>query len=69
MLFRSRTPIPKFRIESIEDAYALYVLILKLPEDIFWHAPLRSLSTISEDKAAFDRWQSAEIEREQRRRR
>ncbi|MCI8340320.1 MAG: hypothetical protein HFJ73_01775 [Eggerthellaceae bacterium] len=45
------------------------MLILKLPEDIFWHAPLRSLSTISEDKAAFDRWQSAEIEREQRRRR
>lgn len=45
-----------------------YVLILKIPEDIFWYADLSFLLGVAEDKAAYDAWLDYAIEKESERR-
>lgn len=51
--------IPKFKIETIEDAYTFFVVISGVSEDTFWNAPISSLQTIYANKAAFDGWTSS----------
>lgn len=58
-------------IEDIADAYTYYVLLLGIPESIFWHADYSFLLSVVEDKAAYDAWhaamQSKKLERDRKR--
>lgn len=53
---------PKFEVEDVEDAYTYYVLVLGIPETIFWDADISFLRGVVEDKAAYDGW-SAYVQR------
>lgn len=55
---------PKFVLEDIEDYYTYYVLILEIPEDIFWYADYSFLLGVVENKAAYDGWVNYVTERE-----
>ena len=48
--------IPEFEIENVEDAYTYYVLILGIPEDIFWYSDISFLHNVVENKTAYDGW-------------
>lgn len=56
--------LPKFELEDIEDYYTYYVLILEIPEHIFWYADYSFLLGIVEDKVAYDGWLNSYIEKE-----
>lgn len=58
--------MPDFELEDIEDYYTYYVLILKIPEDIFWYADISFLLGVVENKAAYDGWLDYMIERERK---
>ena len=47
---------PKFTIEDIADAYTYYVLLLGIPESIFWYADYSFVLSVVENKAAYDAW-------------
>ena len=47
---------PKFEVEDVEDAFTYYVLLLGVPETIFWDADISFLLGVVEDKAAYDGW-------------
>lgn len=57
--------MPDFILEDIEDRYTYYVLILKIPEDIFWYADISFLLGVVENKTAYDGWLDYAIKREQ----
>lgn len=40
----------------MEDAYTYYVLLLGIPEELFWNADMSFLLGVVEDKAAYDGW-------------
>lgn len=62
---RFRTP--KIVIETIEDAYTYYVLIVGMSEDMFWDAPIAFLETVFANKAAYDGWtQSTQYQLQQK---
>lgn len=42
------------------DAFAYYVLILGMPEDLFWDAEPSFLKQVAADKAAYDAWAAYE---------
>ena len=56
--------MPDIEIEDIEDAYTYYVLILGIPESIFWYADLSFLLGVVDNKAAYDGWMNYMRERE-----
>lgn len=58
---------PKFELEDVEDYYTYYVLILEIPEDIFWYADYSFLLGVVENKTAYDGWLNCAIERERER--
>jgi hypothetical protein len=60
---RKITP-PKFKLEDIEDYYTYYVLILGIPENIFWYADYSFVLGVVENKTAYDGWLNYAIERE-----
>ena len=62
---RSKVKPPEFAIEDIEDAYTYYVLILKIPEDVFWFADLAFLRGVVDNKAAYDGWFNYTLQKEQ----
>ena len=47
---------PKFPLEEIEDYYTYYVMIMKIPDYLFWDCDLPSLDRIVENKTAYDSW-------------
>lgn len=47
-------------MEDVEDAYTFYVLIVGLPEHIFWEMELSSLLSVAGNKLAFDGYMAAE---------
>jgi hypothetical protein len=51
----------------VEDYYTYYVLILEIPEDIFWYADYSFLLGVVENKVAYDGWLSYVTERERKR--
>lgn len=55
---------PKFDLEDVEDYYTYYVLILEIPEDIFWYADYSFLLSVVENKVAYDGWLNYVLERE-----
>ena len=42
----------------MEDAYTYYVLLLGIPESVFWDADISFLKGVVENKAAFDGWEA-----------
>lgn len=42
----------------MEDAYAFYVLVLGMSEDIFFNADIPFLLSVMANKNAYDLWQS-----------
>lgn len=48
--------MPEFSLETIEDLYTYYVLILKIPDHVFWHADIPFLVRVADNKAAYDGW-------------
>lgn len=42
----------------MEDAYTYYVLLLGIPETIFWDADISFLKGVVADKSAYDGWES-----------
>lgn len=48
--------MPDFILEDVEDYYTYYVLILKIPEDIFWYADISFLLGVVANKTAYDGW-------------
>lgn len=65
--------VPKFALETIEDYYTYYVIIIGLSERVFWDEEISSVVTIAANKCAYDGWKASEkrksIERQQRDRR
>lgn len=61
---KSRIKMPEFSLEDIEDYYTYYVLILEIPEDVFWYADYSFLLGVVENKAAYDGWVNYVTERE-----
>lgn len=61
---KSKITMPEFELEDIEDYYTYYVLILKIPEDIFWYADISFLRGVVENKSAYDGWLAYTLERE-----
>lgn len=59
--------LPKFQLEDVEDYYTYYVLILEIPEDIFWFADYSFLLGVVSNKTAYDGWMNSEIEKERKR--
>ena len=55
---------PKFELEDVEDYYTYYVLILNIPEDVFWFADYSFLLGVVENKSAYDAWLSYALEKE-----
>lgn len=62
---------PKFTLEDIEDFYTFYVLILGIPEDIFWNCDFSFVASVAANKQAYDGWlnYAMEVEREKARKR
>lgn len=60
--------MPDFPIEDVEDAYTYYVLMLGIPESIFWDADVSFLLGVVADKSAYDGWEASERRRIQAKR-
>lgn len=60
---------PRFDLEDVEDYYTFYVLILGIPEDIFWYADTAFVSAVADNKSAYDGWLSYAQERESKKHR
>lgn len=61
---KSKIKPPKFVLEDIEDYYTYYVLILGIPEDIFWYADYAFVLGVVENKSAYDAWLNYELNKE-----
>jgi len=55
---------PDFVLEDVEDYYTYFVLVLEIPEDIFWYADYSFLLGVVENKTAYDGWLNYVLERE-----
>ena len=55
---------PKFELEDVEDYYTFYVLILGIPEDVFWFADISFVMSVVENKQAYDGWRNYVEQRE-----
>ena len=64
-----KTKVPKFSVDTIEDAYTYYVHMMGISEDAFWHLEISSLDTIVENNIAYDGWKASEQREESERRR
>ena len=64
---KSNIKPPDFVLETVEDYYTYYVLILEIPEDIFWYADYSFLLGVVENKTAYDGWLNYVLERERER--
>lgn len=51
----------------MEDAYTYYVLLLGIPETIFWDSDISFLKGVVENKSAYDGWYNYASEKERKR--
>lgn len=54
---------------EIEDFYTYYVLILEIPEDIFWFCDYSFLLGVVANKTAYDSWLNYVLDREREKKR
>ena len=50
----------------MEDAYTYYVMLLGVPEDVFWHCDVAFVLGIVQNKASYDKWLGRMEERERK---
>lgn len=55
---------PNFELEEFEDYYAYYVLIMKIPDAMFWASDLNTLDRICQNKLAYDGWLAHAMKKE-----
>ena len=53
-------------LEDVEDYYTFYVLILGISENLFWHADISFLKSVSENRSAYDRYITYQEEKKSR---
>ena len=61
---KSKIKIPNFELIEIEDYYTYYVLILEIPEEIFWYHDWSFVLTVVANKTAYDGWFNYVMDRE-----
>lgn len=49
-------------LENVSDYYTLYVQIMGVSEDVFWHCDIAFVKTVSANKRAFDKWMNKQRE-------
>ena len=54
-------------MEDIEDYYVFYVLILGIPENIFWNFDISFVLNVADNKSAYENWLSSEKEKQRQR--
>ena len=54
------------QIHYKEDYYTYYVLILEIPESIFWNADYSFLLVVVENKTAYDGWLNYVIDKQRK---
>lgn len=50
--------VPNFPIETIEDCYTYYCLIVGIPDETFWNSDEAFLESVASNKNAYDGWLS-----------
>ena len=50
-------------MQTVEDAYVNYVIVLGVPESVFWNCDVSFVASVAADKAAYDAWIAGENER------
>lgn len=53
---------PRVSLDEPDDYYTLYVLVLGIPEALFWHGDWSFVMDVAADKDAWDGWLAAERE-------
>lgn len=53
--------MPTIELYEIEDFYVYYVYILKISEELFWHADISFLNKVVANINAYEGWKSYEI--------
>lgn len=48
--------LPECAIEDVEDAYSMYVGILGISEDLFWHADMSFLQKTVKNISMYQKW-------------
>ena len=59
---------PKFELEDTMDYYTFYVLILGIPEDIFWLYDYAFIVGVAANMSAYNGWKSYAEAKERERR-
>ena len=49
---------PEFDLEDTADYYAFYVLILSLPESLFWYCDCSFVRSVADNMAAYNGWRN-----------
>ena len=55
-------------MEEIEDYYTYYVMIMEIPDEVFWKSDLAFLSRVADNKTAYDGWLGYAMRKERDRR-
>jgi len=50
-------------LEDVEDYYTFYVLILEIPENVFWYSDVSFVKSVAENKMAYNGWLNYELEK------
>ena len=53
--------MPELDISEVEDAYTYYVLVVGVPEALFWDADVWFVREVATNKAAYEAWLNAEV--------
>lgn len=58
--FKKDIKLPPFDLVEPDDYYVFYVLLLEIPEDLFWAADVSLLTAVAESKGAYSEWLAGE---------
>ena len=61
--FKKDIKLPPFKLVEPDDYYVYYVLLLEVPEDLFWDADASFLTAVAESKGAYSEWLAGEQDR------
>lgn len=67
--FKKDIKLPPFDLVEPDDYYVYYVLLMEMPETLFWDADLSLLSAVADTKGAYSEWLAGEQCRVSRERR
>lgn len=55
--------LPEIDFNDVSDYYTLYVNIIGISEDVFWHSDIEFVKTVAANKQAFEAWMNRQQER------